>query len=260
MPQADLQQLCDKAHALGYAGIEPRIDWKHGHGVEVAATDAERLAIRDLTRREDIAICCVAVSSQYANLQTAAQNVENTHREIDLAADVGSTRLRVFGGGYEPADRDAAFESVISSLKAVADHAAERGVVVCLETHDSWCTPGDVVTVMQEVNHPAIAVNWDAMHTNRLGNATMAEAFETLRPWIRHVHVHDGAMRDGKLVVLPMGTGEYDHVDVLRLLKSIDYNGFLSGEWIGAIMEDDFFANHLEPEIKALRQMEASLS
>ena len=141
------------------------------------------------------------------------------------------------------------------ALASLADDAAAHGVTICMETHDDWCDPQHVAEVMKQVNHPAIAVNWDVMHPVRTGLATMEEAFESLKPWIRHLHVHDGSKEKGGL--LPIGTGDYDHKEVLRLLKTIDYDGFLSGEWI---KWQEPYQTYLPREVATLRRFEAELA
>jgi len=60
----------------------------------------------------------------------------------------------------------------------------------------------------------------------------MDEAFATLRPWIRHLHVHDGSRGLTALKMVPIGTGDFDHRRVVELLAGIGYDGYLSGEWI----------------------------
>ena len=177
--------------------------------------------------------------------------VASTLGYIDLAADIGCPRLRVFGGPLpEGLSREAATAGVTEALRAVADQAERRGVTVCLETHDHWCNPADVAELMRRVDRPGIQVNWDIMHPVRVAQVSMQEAFDTLRPWIRHVHAHDGTTRDGKLVLVPIGEGVVDHALALRLLREMGWDGFVSGEWIGW----EPYETHLPRELAALRR------
>ena len=116
------------------------------------------------------------------------------------------------------------------SLLAEADHASQRGVTVCMETHDQWTDPADVAAVMTKANHPAVAVNWDVMHPVRFSGWQMDKAFEVLRPWIRHVHFHD-ARKSDDWNLCPVNSGDIDHGVAARLLASMPYAGYLSGEW-----------------------------
>ena len=231
-PDLSFDDLLSTARRFGYDGIEPRIESGHAHGVELESTPDERALIRRKAEDSGVAICCIATSRKYADPATANQEVDTTLRCIDLAADVGSPRLRVFGGAIpEGVSREEAIRLLVESLSAVAGHAKQRGVTVCLETHDHWCDPRDVAAVMERVNDDAIAVNWDIMHPARHGHTT-DEAFDILRPWIRHVHFHDGVTVEGKLSLSPVGEGEIDHRRAVELLQAASYDGYLSGEWI----------------------------
>jgi len=231
-PAMDLAGMLDAARQYGYDGIEPRTDAKHAHGVEVTATADEREAIRATVEASGIVLACLATSISYADPTKADDMVAQTHERIDLAGDVGAPAIRVFGGRIpEGISREAAIEGVAAALAKVAGHAAERRVTICLETHDDWCNPAHVAEVLARVSHPAIAANWDIMHPVRTGKVTMDEAFESLKPWIKHLHIHDG-QTEGESKLTPIGSGGIDHRRALKLLKEIGYTGFLSGEWI----------------------------
>ena len=95
-----------------------------------------------------------------------------------------------------------------------------------METHDDWCNPADVAAVMERVDHPAIAVNWDAAHPVRTEGWTLADSYRTLRRWIRHTHVHDLFLDANRPDYTAFGTGDIDHKEVLALLRSGGYDGF----------------------------------
>ncbi|MGQ9629402.1 MAG: sugar phosphate isomerase/epimerase family protein [bacterium] len=232
-PQLNLDEMLSLAKRFGYDGIEPRLGSGHKHGVELDASASKRGEIKRKAIDRGIVLCCVATSCRYADPKTAKEQVEETLRCIDLAADVGSSRLRVFGGAIpEGVGRETAIDLVSESLRSVADHAMRRGVTVCMETHDDWCDPDHVAEVMRRVNHSAIAVNWDVMHPVRRAGSTMDRAFQALKPWIKHVHIHDGLKSADRVEYRPMGEGEIDIERAIKLLKSAEYDGYLSGEWI----------------------------
>ncbi len=164
-PALSLEDTLALAKRLGYDGIEPRIEAGHRHGIEMDASPAQRAEARQKAVDSGIALCCIATSRMYANPDTRPQEIEMTRRCIDLAADVGAPCIRVFGGVLpEGLSREAAIEGVAECLRAVADRAGERGVAVCVETHDDWSDPRPLAEVMKRVNHPAVAVNWDFLH------------------------------------------------------------------------------------------------
>jgi len=254
-PELSLAEMLALAKRLGYDGIEPRLQAAHKHGIEFDTLAADRKAIRAQVEDSGIALCCLATSCQYSNPATLAEMVEDTRKAIDLAGDVGAPRLRVFGGMIpEGVSREQALAQCVESLSSVAAQAAARGVTLCVETHDSWCDPKNVATLIGAVNHPNIAVNWDIMHPVRTGNATIDESFEILKPWIRHLHIHDGGLGE-PFSLLPIGEGAIDHRRALELLLTLPYDGYISGEWINW----EPYKVHLPRELTAMKVYEQEL-
>ncbi|MFA7231289.1 MAG: sugar phosphate isomerase/epimerase family protein [Victivallaceae bacterium] len=254
-PALTLDEMFATARRYGYAGIEPRIDSKHAHGIEVCMTPEQRKSTQARIAGGDIKIACLATSLSYADPAKTDDMITQTHERIDLAGDLAIPVIRVFGGKIpEGISREKAIDLLVSSLLKVADYAEERGVAVCLETHDDWCNPEHVAAVMQQVNHAAIRVNWDIMHPARTGKVSIKNAFDTLKPWIRHVHIHDGTLSEN-LQFVPIGAGDIDHRSALELLKSINFNGYLSGEWINWEPYDV----HLPREIAIMKNYEKNL-
>jgi len=255
-PRLGLGELLALAAELGYDGIEPRIGAGHGHGIEIERGAAERRAIREQAAASGVALCCIATSCKYADPAGAEQSVAETRRALELAADVGSSRLRVFGGAI-PAGvgRAAAIDGVAAALRSVAGEAEQHGVTICLETHDDWCDPQHVAEVLRRVDSPAVAANWDYQHTIRVAKTTVDQAFAVLEPWIKHVHFHDGRDLADQLVFLPIGSGDFPQRRVLQLLLDAGYDGYLSGEWINW----EPYEVHLPRELAAMREIEASL-
>lgn len=251
-PELTLAETFDLAKQLGYDGIEPRLTAEHRHGIEFETPASARKAIKQQAEDAGIAICCLATSCRYSDPELTAQMVEDTHKAIDLAGDVGAPRLRIFGGPIpEGVTREQALALCVDSLRGIAPHAAERSITLCMETHDSWCDPANVAKVVSAVNHPNIAVNWDIMHPVRAANSTIDASFETLKPWIRHLHVHDGPKGE-PFSLLPIGEGAIDHHRAIELMLGVNYDGYISGEWIGW----EPYQVHLPRELATMKRYE----
>lgn len=254
-PSLSLAEMIEVARRYGYEGIEPRLDSGHAHGIEVGTTTEQRRSIRDQIDADGVELACLATSLTYADPAKTADMIRQTHERIDLAGDLAVPVIRVFGGKIpDGVTREQAIHLLVRSLGNVADHAGEHGVVVCVETHDDWCDPANIAAVLKGVDHPAIAANWDIMHPVRAGGATMDSAFQALKPWIRHLHIHDGGKAAPGL--LPIGTGEIDHRRALELLMKTGYDGFISGEWIGW----EPYEVHLPRELAAMKQYEQAFT
>lgn len=259
-PELSMKEVIELAKEIGYDGIEPRIGSGHKHGVELDADAETRDKIKREVAESGIELSCLATSCSYADPEKRKSMIELTDDAIDLAGDVGCGFLRVFGGVIPKGiSREQAINDVSEALRSVADHAEKRGVVVCLETHDDWCDPKHVAAVMTKVNHPAIAVNWDIMHPVRTAEKTMDEAYDALKPWIKHCHIHDGVWEgeEKALSLAPIGEGKVDHKRALELLSRMGYEGALSGEWIN--WKEIPYPEHLPRELGTLKRLEEEI-
>jgi sugar phosphate isomerase/epimerase len=255
-PDAPFGEALALARRLGYDGFEPRVESGHRHGIELSLTAPERIARRQEAEEAGIELCCLATGCRLAVPGERDAQVATAREYVQLAGDLGIPRLRVFGGRFGPdLERTAAMEAAVTALTGLAPLAAARGVVLCLETHDDWCHPDDVALIMERVDHPAVAVTWDMMHPVRSAGVSMEEAWRRLRPWVRHVHVHDGRTSPGKILFEPCGEGDFDLPTFQRCLRDMNYDGFISGEWIDCAQTID-----LATELSRLKALEKAFS
>jgi sugar phosphate isomerase/epimerase len=247
-PKASLDEALAMVRRFGYDGLEVRIGSNHAHGVEPGCDAA---AARAAAAGAGVAFATVATSCRFADANEHDGMIADAIAAVDLAAGIGAPAVRVFGGAVPTSiSRDQAIANVAAGLRSVGDEAAKRGVTVVLETHDDWTHPDHVARVMEAAGSPAVAINWDPLHPLRQSGWTIDRQWERLRPWVRHVHVHDGLLRLDTLQLKPMGTGDIDHRPVIAHLKAAGYRGWVSLEWI----HNDSPESHLPHEIAALRR------
>lgn len=253
-PDATFSESLALARRLGYDGFEPRVESGHRHGIELGLSPEETAARRREAEEAGVTLCCLATGCRFAIAADRDAQVAKARQYVQLAHDLAIPRLRVFGGRFgRDTGRGAATEAAVAALREIAPFAADHGVALCLETHDDWCHPEDVAAIMERVDHPAVAVTWDMMHPVRSAGVSMEEAWQRLRPWIRHVHVHDGRTSPGKIVFEPCGEGDFDLAAFFRCLREVSYDGFISGEWIDCAKSID-----LATELSRLKSLAQS--
>ncbi|MBR3504524.1 MAG: sugar phosphate isomerase/epimerase [Clostridia bacterium] len=253
-PGLPLGEALDLAKASGYAGFEPRIDAGHAHGIEPGMPKDARRAARALAGDKGVSLCCLASSVKLASRRALAENMDAARRAVELCVDLGIPRVRVFGGPIDEGQtRREAVEQVARALDALSAEIGGADVCLCMETHDSWCEPEHVAAVMRLCRGRHVGVNWDLMHPLLAAHADMRETFGLLRPYIRHVHVHGGTY-EGGLKFLPIEGNVIDHRLALGELISMNYDGWLSGEWIGWDRP-----GYLTEELSTLRRYEEEL-
>ncbi|MET7905075.1 sugar phosphate isomerase/epimerase family protein [Streptomyces sp. NPDC005355] len=147
---------------------------------------------------------------------------------LELAHDLGAPYVRVFPGGGEQSAEDAD-ATAARRLGAAAPRAADLGVRLLLETHDSHRTGADAARVLGPVGHGSVGAIWDVMHP-WLGGEDPATTYATLSPHLGYVQVKDIASAEDT-TPLPLGAGVLPLTECVELLSREGWDGWLCWEY-----------------------------
>ncbi len=155
---------------------------------------------------------------------TAALNMRTTHIRVHtLAAAVN---------GQVP-------QALIDRLTQALAHAERSSITLLLETAGMF---SDTVLLKNTLDFFAddhLAALWD-MHNTFFGAGEAAQTtIEHLGAYVRHVHIKDAVpTTDGDHIYCLIGSGTLPADDMMRALRSINYDGFVSLEWNPAWLPD----------------------
>jgi sugar phosphate isomerase/epimerase len=127
------------------------------------------------------------------------------------------------------ADFDAIWRNYVESLRAAAELAADVGLRLTIEGHAHVIVSGTdaMLRLFGQLPHEALAVNFDTSW-HFLQREYLPMSILKLGDRIAHVHCRDG---DGLLNYgLPPGQGIIDWRGVLRALRDVGFDGFLTLE------------------------------
>ena len=150
-PDWSRQEVVAGLKRHGYTGFEPRIQWDHARNIEIDLPASERKEVGDLFAGKGLSICCIASGARMATAEASqrAAHVEDLRRCIDLAGELGSGYVRVFGG---PRDQESELSALVDytadGFAQVMEQAASQGVTLLMETHDDWCASDEVRAVI----------------------------------------------------------------------------------------------------------------
>lgn len=158
------------------------------------------------------------------------ENRQAVVRAAEITAGFGVRYLTLHAGFLE-SDEAAYARKVHDRLRWLADAAAGQGLGLLLETGQE--TAECLRTLLEELNHPALGVNFDPANMILYGKGDPVAAVQTLGPWIKHVHVKD-AVRTRQPgtwgTEVPWGEGEVGSREFLTALKEIGFVGALAIE------------------------------
>ncbi|MFJ9635589.1 sugar phosphate isomerase/epimerase family protein [Streptomyces sp. NPDC101178] len=199
MPVAEVVRL---ATEHGYEGVELRAH--PDEPVHLTLSSVERADLVEEFKAAGVEILAVAGYVQVASDEDDEEISTELAELVKLARDLGARYVRVFpgGGDQDEADADA---TAARRLGAAAPAAADMGVSILLETHDTHSAGADVARIVGTVGHPRIGAIWDVLHTWRSGEDPAA-THAVLAPHLGYVQVKDVASATD-LTPLPLGTG-----------------------------------------------------
>ena len=204
--------------------------------------NGEVMRILELLAQHNLVLSAVSsyLSLIEADAARYAENCRYVQRTIDLAADIAEkshsldrpqTPVVISGFGGQPGDLETQQPLLIERLNALDDYAQERHVIVALEHHVGAAveTPDQTVGIMQQVESPAIRINFDISHFNVMG-IPIEESVAKLVPYTAHTHVKDELGLSPNHQYLIPGEGEFDYVRYLKAMQAHGYHGVVSTE------------------------------
>ncbi|WP_432186040.1 sugar phosphate isomerase/epimerase family protein [Streptomyces sp. Tue6028] len=224
LPVPDVVRL---AAAHGYHGVELRAHPEEP--VHPGLTAAERADAAAAFKSLGIEILGLAGYARVAAPGDDAPVLEEIRELVDLARDLGAPFVRVFPGGdvdQDPGESDA---TAARRLGTAAEHAADVGVRILLETHDSHRTGADVIRILGPVGHRQVGALWDVMHT-WLGGEQPSDTYAALSPYLGYVQVKDIASAEDS-TPLPLGAGALPLAECVELLSRRGWDGWLCWEY-----------------------------
>ena len=179
-----------------------------------------------------LGISCVSCGCALRDRENAEDNLREVKIYIDACARIGCPYLRVLGDpGAAPTD-GGDDEAVYAALAALAGYAAEKGVTLLVETNGVYSDTARLAKLLTRVANDSVAALWDVHHTFRYNGEQPETTVQNLGIYIKHVHIKDSVLRDGKISYCLMGEGDIPAEETVLALKSIDFSGCISLEWV----------------------------
>ncbi|MET9517570.1 sugar phosphate isomerase/epimerase family protein [Streptomyces sp. NPDC002994] len=223
MPMSDVVRL---AAETGYDGVELRAHPEEpvhpGIGVEERA---------DVVERFDSAGIRILAVAGYARVAAPGEDEpvqEELRGLLALARDLRAPYVRVFPGGGDGQSQEEADATAARRLGLAAETAADMGVRILLETHDSHRTGAAASRILGPVGHKNVGALWDVMHT-WLGGETPAAAHAVLAPHLGYTQLKDIASADDT-TPLALGAGVLPLGECVALLDEEEGGG--GGGWV----------------------------
>lgn len=149
---------------------------------------------------------------------------------VDVTVSLGVKYLSMHAGFIDESDVAYA-EKFYERIRCLADAAGENKIMLLLETGQE--TAEELRRFLEELDHPAVGVNFDPANMILYDKGNPIEAVKVLAPWVKHLHVKD-ATRTKKPgtwgAEVPWGDGEVQTAAFLDTLAQVGFEGTLAIE------------------------------
>jgi len=234
-PDWNFQKIVEFAVQHTYSGIEMRGLQRQMDLSKCSEFSSEnRAATLALMKEKGLKFVNLGSSAtlHFAEGAERQKNIDEGKRFIDLASQINCPYIRVFPNNFpKEQDKTATIDLIIKGLLELGDYAKEANVTVLMETHGDVVRSEDLEVVMRSSEHPNVGLVWDACNMWMLTKEAPAAVYQKLKKYIRHTHIKDLIMVDGKAQYRLLGKGESPIFEVISLLKKDGYKGFYSFEW-----------------------------
>ncbi len=158
--------------------------------------------------------------------------MDEAKRFIDLAQQLNCPYIRVFPDDLpQNQDRNATIELIIKGLLELGNHAKGSNVTVLLESHGKVVEKDILYHIMQAAEHPHVGLIWDILNMWSVTKEPPKEVHQKLKKYIRHTHIKDAILKDGKEQYVFIGQGEAPLQEAITALVKGGYKGYYSFEW-----------------------------
>ncbi len=227
--------ICSMAKDFGFQGVEIRglsgEDIFKLHNSPFKSENIE--ATRDQLKRQKLEISCFSTGCSLGYREKREENRKEICRYIELASFFGVPYVRVLGEPSAEPEMQVDDDFVVEQMKELAPIAEQAGVILLLETNGVYSDTARLADVLARVGSDNVAALWDFNHPFRFNGEMPQTTINNLGAYIKHIHIKDSVVEDGKLIYKLVGEGDLPPMaDYMKALLSLNYEGYVSLEWM----------------------------
>ena len=240
-----LERQLEITAAMKLPLLELSIANYHRDRLQLDSRSAEIRAVSRLFESFGVSPECGATGNDFTG-DNWKQQLANVKRVIEIAADVGIKKLRIFAGfSSDSVVIGERLDNMLSALAEIAKFAAGYGVVPTVETHGGVTAVGDAVVhyasastrvdILEKIVATGAALNYDPANLAAAGSIDPAAFFTKFSAHIQSVHLKDFRAVPGGVVPTACGEGILDWPLLLKTLENYGGPALIEYELTGDV-------------------------
>ena len=261
-PDFDWKDIYSMAKDFGFSGIELRGLGNDIFSVHARPFQEENLpATIAMLAKQHLEIPCLSTGCALKFADQREETLREIREYIALASRLGTPYIRILGDLTAAPEGEVDDAVVLDGLKALVPDAEKAGVTLLVETNGVYANTARLRDLLNQVRSDNVAALWDVHHPYRFAGESPEQTVTNLGAYIKYTHVKDSVMDGGRVCYRLMGEGDLPMDDIIRTLNSINYEGYVSLEWLKQYAPDlsdagivfPHFANFMNPYLGRAR-------
>ena len=231
-PRWGFNEIFSKAVDFSFDGIKIR-----GISNEIYAPNIKVFSdenIKQTKRKLDeanIKISCFTSAACLAENKDKEKHLGEGKAYIDLAEKIGAEFVRVMPTGVpylDGGDKDLCKKQ----YQELCNYGQKKGVTPIMETNGMFADTKVLKDFINSIESSNKGVLWDINHPYRFNNEKIQDTLSNIGNFIKYIHIKDSIEENGRISYKLLGYGDLPIKEAIQGLKNINYNGYLSLEWV----------------------------
>jgi fatty-acyl-CoA synthase len=232
-PDFSWTDIYPMAKDLGFDGIEIR-----GLGEEIFAVNAQPFTQKQLRETKEkltklrLEIPCLSSGNCLKFADMEENNYQEIVQYITLASELGTPYIRILADLDPQPNGEVDDQVVLAALKRLIPVAEEKGVTLLIETNGVYSNTDRLRNLLEHAASDAVAALWDVHHPYRFAGEKPGKTVQNLGAFIKYVHIKDSIVENDSIKYRMVGEGDLPIGEIMLALRSINYEGYVSLEWV----------------------------
>jgi len=232
-PNFSWPEIYSMAKDLGFDGIEIR-----GLGDDIFAVTAQPFTGSQLPETIQklsslhIEISCLSSGCCLKYADREEENIREITQYILLASRLKTPYVRILADREPQPEGEVDDEVILKALRRLVPIAEQNGVTLLVETNGVYSDTARLFNLLNQLASDNVAALWDIHHPYRFAGETPGKTVQNLGAYIRYILAKDSVLVDGLPRYRKMGEGDLPIHDIMMALQSINYDGYISLEWV----------------------------
>lgn len=261
-PDFGWPDIYSMAKDFGFDGIEIR-----GLGNDIFAVNAQPFKAEQLPQTIQkllslrLEVPCLSSGCCLKLADKEEKNYREIMQYIELAAKLKTPYVRILADNELKPGGEIDDNIVLAALKHLIPAAEKNGVTLLIETNGAYSDTARLRELLNKAASDSVGALWDIHHPYRFANESPEKTVQNLGAYIKYVHMKDSIVENGSIRYHMMGEGDLPVDDMMLALRSINYEGYVSLEWVKRWASDlsdagvvfPQYANYMERHTEKIR-------